>query len=119
MTLTSHAGEWYRMVAAQAIRVKGWYKSSDDKKLAFFHWKIHIRLVILNEKYITEINLDIDRVIRIFFSLKYELLYRLGLHGISVCFCSSTLNQSPSVPYRYINILPISSLKFVHYAHDN
>ena len=61
-------------------------------------------------------NLDIDRVIWIFFSLKYELLYRLGLDEISVCFCSCTLNQSPSVPYRYI---PISSLKFAHYAYDN
>ena len=64
-------------------------------------------------------NLDIDRVIRIFFSLKYELLNRLGLDGISTCFCSSTLNQSPSVPYRYINKLPVSSLKFLHYAYDN
>ena len=63
-------------------------------------------------------NLDIDRVIRIFFSLKYELC-RLGLDGISACFCTSTLNQSPSVPYRYINKLPIRSLKFVHYAYDN
>ena len=42
-------------------------------------------------------NLDIDRVIRIFFSLKYELLYRLGSDGISACVCSSTLNQSLSV----------------------
>ena len=64
-------------------------------------------------------NLDIDRVIRIFFSLKYDLLYRLKLDGISACFCSSTLNQCLSVPYRYINKLPISSLKFVHYAYDN
>ena len=64
-------------------------------------------------------NLDIDRGIRIFFSLKYELLYRLELDGISAFFCSSTLNQSPSVPYRYINKLPISSLKFVYYAYDN
>ena len=31
-------------------------------------------------------NLDIDRVIRIIFSLKFELLYRLGLDGISACF---------------------------------
>ena len=54
-----------------------------------------------------------------FFSLKYELLYRLGLDGISACFCSCTLNQSPSVPYRYTNKLPISSLKFVHYAYNN
>ena len=64
-------------------------------------------------------NLDIDRVIRIIFSLKYELLYRLELDGISACFCSCTLNQSPSVPYRYINKLHISSLKFVHNAYDN
>ena len=63
-------------------------------------------------------NLDTDRVIRIFFSLKYELLYRLGLDGNSARFCSSTLHQSPYVPYRYINKLPISSLKFVHYAYD-
>ena len=59
-------------------------------------------------------NLDIDRVIIIFFSLKYELLYRLGLDGISACFCSSTLNQPPSVPYRYINKQPI----IVHYAYE-
>ena len=64
-------------------------------------------------------NLDTDHVIRIFFSLKYELLYRLGKDGISVGFCSSTLNQSPSVPYRYINKLPISSLKFVHFSYNN
>ena len=64
-------------------------------------------------------NLDADRVIRIFFSLKYELLYRLGLDGISACFCSSTLNKSPSVPYRYMNKQPISSLKSGHYAYDN
>ena len=29
------------------------------------------------------------------------LVYRLGLDGISACFCSSTLNLFPSVPYRY------------------
>ena len=62
-------------------------------------------------------NLDIDRVIRILFSIQYELLYRLGLDGISACFCPSTLNWSPSVPYQYINKLPIGSLKFVHYAY--
>ena len=43
----------------------------------------------------------------------------LVLDGISACFCFSTLNQSPSVPYRYINKLPTSSLKFVHYAYEN
>ena len=64
-------------------------------------------------------NLDINRVIRIFFSLKYEFLFRLGLEGISARFCSSTLNHSLSVPYRYINKLPISSLIFVHYAYNN
>ena len=64
-------------------------------------------------------NLGIYRVIRIFFSLKYELLYRLGLDGISACFCSPALNQSQSVHYGYINKLSISSLKFVHYAYDN
>ena len=56
-------------------------------------------MVISIEKEITEMNLDIDRVIDLFFSLKYDLLYRLGLDGISECFCSSTLNFSPSVPY--------------------
>ena len=39
-----------------------------------------------------EMNLDIDRVFRVFFSLKWDLSYRLGLDGISACFCSSTLN---------------------------
>ena len=68
-------------------------------------------MVILFENQITEMNLDINCIIRIFFSVKYELLYRLGLDLISVCFCSSILNQSPRVPYRYINKLPISSLK--------
>ena len=57
-------------------------------------------------------NLDIDRIIRLFSSLKYDLLYRLGLDGISACFCSSTLNLSPSVPYQYTN-LPISSVKLL------
>ena len=56
-------------------------------------------------------NLDIDGIIRLFFSLKYDLLYRLGLDAISACFCSSTLNWSPSVPHRYINKLPISGAK--------
>ena len=74
-------------------------------------------MVILIE--IKDMNLDVDRAIRIFFSLKYELLYRLGLDGTSACFCPSPLNQSPSVPYGYINKLSISSLKFVHYAYDN
>ena len=47
---------------------------------------IYSLMVSLIEKKITEMNLDIDRVIILFFSLKYELLYRLGLDGISVCF---------------------------------
>ena len=38
-------------------------------------------MVISIEKEITEMNLDIERVIRLFFSLKYDLLYRLGLDG--------------------------------------
>ena len=49
-------------------------------------------MAISIEKEITRMNLDIDHVIGLFFSLKYVLLYRLGLDGISVCFCSSTLN---------------------------
>ena len=64
-------------------------------------------MVISNEKEISEMNLAIDRVFGLFFSLKYDLIYRLGLDGISACFCSSTLNKSPSVPYRYT----ISSVK--------
>ena len=49
-------------------------------------------MVISIEKEITKMNLDTDRVISLFFSLKYDLLYRLGLDGISGCFCSFTLN---------------------------
>ena len=49
-------------------------------------------MVISIEKEISEMNLDVDRVFGIFFSLKYDLLYRLGLGGFSVPFCSSTLN---------------------------
>ena len=49
-------------------------------------------MVISTEKEITEMNLDIDSVIRLNFSLNYDLVYRLGLDGISACFCSSTLN---------------------------
>ena len=64
---------------------------------------VYSLMVIPIEKETTEMNLDIDRVIRLFFSLKYDLLYRLGLNGISTCLCSSTLNLSPSVPYLYIN----------------
>ena len=66
-------------------------------------------MVISIEKEISEMNLDIDRVFELFFSLKYDLLYRLGLDGIFARFCSSTLNYFPSVPHRYINELPTSS----------
>ena len=64
-------------------------------------------------------NLDIDRIFGVLFSLKYDLLYKLGLGGISACFCSSTLNKSPSVPYCYINELRISSVNLVHLAYNN
>ena len=80
---------------------------------------VYSLMVISIEKEITEMNLDIYRVIRLFFSLKYDLLYRLELDGTSACFCSFTLNYSPSVPYRYINKLPIRSVKLVHQAYDN
>ena len=36
-------------------------------------------MVISIEKEITEMNLDIDSVIRLFFSLKYDLLYKAGI----------------------------------------
>ena len=49
-------------------------------------------MVISIENEISEMNLDIDHVFGLFFSLKYGLLYRLGLDGISACFCSPTLN---------------------------
>ena len=49
-------------------------------------------MVILIEKIIREMNLDIYRVIEFIFPHKYELLYRLGLDGILVCFCCSSLN---------------------------
>ena len=39
MTLTSLAGEWYRMVVTQAISVKGWYKSSNDQTTSLFSLK--------------------------------------------------------------------------------
>ena len=76
-------------------------------------------MVISIEKEIIEMNLDIDLVTLLFFSLKYDLLLTLGLDGISVCFCSSSLNLSPSVPHRYLNKLPISRVKLVHKAYDN
>ena len=39
-------------------------------------------MVILIEKLIREMNLDIYRVIKFIFPRKYEFLYRLGLDGI-------------------------------------
>ena len=75
---------------------------------------VYSLMVISIEKEITEMNLDIDCVIRLLFSLKYDLLFRQDLDGISACFCSSTLNLSPSVPYRYIDKLPIRSVNLVH-----
>ena len=44
---------------------------------------VYSLMVIYIEKEITEMNLDIDRVLSLFFSLKYELLYVLELDGIS------------------------------------
>ena len=55
-------------------------------------------MVILIEKIIREINLDIYRVIEFIFPHRYEFLYRLGLDGILVCVCCSPLNYSPSEP---------------------
>ena len=55
-------------------------------------------MVILIEKIIREINLDIYRVIEFIFSITYEFLYRLGLDGNLVCFCCSSLIKSPSEP---------------------
>ena len=60
---------------------------------------VYSLMVILIEKINYRNNLDIDRVIRIFFSIMNELLYRLRLDGISACFCSCALNPSPNVPY--------------------
>ena len=58
---------------------------------------VYSLMLISIEKGISEMHWDIDRVIRLFFSLKYDLLYRPGLDGISACFCSSTLNLFPSL----------------------
>ena len=49
-------------------------------------------MVISIEKENSEMNLGIYRVFGLFFSLKYDLLCRLGLDGISARFCSFTLN---------------------------
>ena len=43
-------------------------------------------------------NLVKEHVIEFIFLHKYEFLYRLGLDGILVCFCCSSLNLSPSEP---------------------
>ena len=43
-------------------------------------------------------NLDIDRVIELIFPHKCDFLYMLGLDGILLCFCRSSLNLSPSEP---------------------
>ena len=53
----------------------------------------------LIEKLIREMNLDIDRVTKLFFTHKCDFLYRLGLDGILVSFWRSSLNKSPSEPY--------------------
>ena len=49
-------------------------------------------MMVLIEKEIREMNVDLDCVIEFIFSLKYEFLYRLGLDGILACFCCSSLN---------------------------
>ena len=49
-------------------------------------------MVILIKKLIREMNLDIYRVIELFFPHKYDFLYMLGLDGIFVGFCCSSLN---------------------------
>ena len=49
-------------------------------------------MVILIEKLIRKMNLDINRVIKFIFPHRYEFLLRLGLDRISVCFCCSSLN---------------------------
>ena len=49
-------------------------------------------MVISIETEFLEMNLDIDCVCGLLFSLKYDILNRLGLDGISACFCSSSLN---------------------------
>ena len=62
MTLTSHAGEWYRMVAAQAISVKGWYKSSNDQTTSLFSLKnshspfekVALNPTDMDQKYLTD-----------------------------------------------------------------
>ena len=43
-------------------------------------------MVISIEKEISEMNLDIDRIFGLFFSLMYDFLYKLELDGISACF---------------------------------
>ena len=55
-------------------------------------FSVYSLIVISIETEFLEMKLDIDRVFGLFFSLKYDLLYRLGLDGISACFCLSSLN---------------------------
>ena len=53
---------------------------------------VYSLMVTSIEKDISEMNLDIDRVLGLIFSLTYGLLYMLGLDGLSACFCLPTLN---------------------------
>ena len=56
-------------------------------------------MVILIEKLIREMNLNIYRVIEfIFFHINMSFCIGLGLDGILVSFCCSSLNYSPSEP---------------------
>ena len=67
-----------------------YYRASRLNVTLFF--AVYFLMVISIEKETAEMNLDTDSIIRLFFSLKYDLLYWLELDGISACFCSSTLN---------------------------
>ena len=63
-------------------------------------------------------NLDIYRVIELIFPHKYEFLYRLGLDGILVCFCCSSLNSPPSEPKDINKIwLIYRSVEVIHQSH--
>ena len=63
-----------------------------EKKFPLLLLLFGLNTVLKRQNTFSEMNLDIDRVFGLFFSLKYDLLYRLELDGISACFCSSTLN---------------------------
>ena len=55
-------------------------------------------MVILIDKLIREMNLDIYRVIEFIFPHKYEFLYRLGLDGMEFwCVFAALLWISPQV----------------------